>query len=214
MYLIQDCIIVMCLDGRRSCRVCKDHFSFVWSCLAMVTNVVFFFCRGDCNSENSTNQTFVTCELSDLQRIGIYFGLIIGVVVFNLGRTVFFFILTLQAVRRLHDHMFETVLRAPILFFDTNPVGKFPNGSSYGYFRCMYLWCGIEFEGLLAYKLWWSWELNLVSGVLQCRLYNAIEFMNIYCKCREFLKIMPHKYIVLYVYIAGYTFCIILSLCI
>ena len=43
---------------------------------------------------------------------------------FGVGRTTLFFVLVLRSSRLLHNKMFATVLRAPVLFFDTNPSGE------------------------------------------------------------------------------------------
>ena len=34
------------------------------------------------------------------------------------------YVICLNASRNLHNKMFKAILRAPILFFDTNPVGE------------------------------------------------------------------------------------------
>ena len=55
--------------------------------------------------------------------IGVYGGLTGAVVVFSFARLFLFFLLLLRASRLLHNNMFAAVLRAPVHFFDTNPVG-------------------------------------------------------------------------------------------
>ena len=45
-------------------------------------------------------------------------------ILLSFARTILFFILVLRASRLLHNKMFGAVLRAPVLFFDTNPVGR------------------------------------------------------------------------------------------
>ncbi len=72
--------------------------------------------------ENDT--TDASCHLDNNQRIGIFGGLVLGVIIGNLLRNCLFFILVLNSARNLHDNMFAAVTRAPILFFDTNPIGK------------------------------------------------------------------------------------------
>ena len=51
----------------------------------------------------------------------------LGVIVVNLTRTVTFFFVCVNASRILHNRMFACILRAPILFFDTNPIGRVLN---------------------------------------------------------------------------------------
>ena len=36
----------------------------------------------------------------------------------------FIFFLMLNAARTVHEKMFARILRAPVLFFDTNPIGE------------------------------------------------------------------------------------------
>ena len=78
--------------------------------------------RADCDSETDLNRS--TCSLTDNQRIGIYGGLLGSLTILSVLRAILFFILMLNASRVVHNRMFARVLRAPILFFDTNPVGE------------------------------------------------------------------------------------------
>ena len=79
-------------------------------------------CRADCDSDTDLNRS--TCSLTDNQRIGIYGGLLGSLTIFAALRAILFFILMLNASRVVHNRMFARILRAPILFFDTNPVGE------------------------------------------------------------------------------------------
>ena len=79
--------------------------------------------RADCDSAVDVNRSL--CSLNDKQRIGIYGGLVGSVIFTCICRYLLFFILALRAARILHNRMFESVLRAPVLFFDTNPIGEF-----------------------------------------------------------------------------------------
>ena len=79
-------------------------------------------CRADCDSETDLNRS--TCSLTDNQRIGIYGGLLGSLTILAALRAILFFILMLNASRVVHNRMFARILRAPILFFDTNPVGE------------------------------------------------------------------------------------------
>ena len=89
--------------------------------------------RADCSSTNLTLREEINssvrrlCDLSTDQRVGIYGGTVLGVVLINLTRTISFFFLCVNASRILHNHMFASILRAPILFFDTNPIGRVLN---------------------------------------------------------------------------------------
>lgn len=48
---------------------------------------------------------------------------VVNFVLFSL-RTMLYFIWTHSSARSLHNQMFESLLRAPILFFNSNPIGK------------------------------------------------------------------------------------------
>ena len=78
--------------------------------------------RADCESETDANRS--TCLLSENERIGVYGGLLGSLAIFAALRAMLFFVLMLNASRVLHNRMFARVLRAPVLFFDTNPVGE------------------------------------------------------------------------------------------
>ena len=56
--------------------------------------------------------------------IGIYGGLTGLLIVMGILRCVLLFVLVLRTSQVLHNKMFKAVLRAPVLFFDTNPIGK------------------------------------------------------------------------------------------
>ncbi len=77
--------------------------------------------RADCSSNHSINRSSCNLKLND--RISIYGLLTICVWVSCITRTILFYILALRAARVLHNRLFTTLLRAPVLFFDTNPVG-------------------------------------------------------------------------------------------
>ncbi|XP_019852693.1 PREDICTED: multidrug resistance-associated protein 4-like, partial [Amphimedon queenslandica] len=78
----------------------------------------------DCNSEN-LNQS--TCLLDDNQRIGISGAFVVSLIIIGALRVILYFILLLNAAKVVHNNMFAKVLRAPILFFDTNPIGRVLN---------------------------------------------------------------------------------------
>ena len=57
--------------------------------------------------------------------LGIYGAIVGALVVTSLIRTVYFFVLCMRSSVNLHDQMFQSIIRAPCRFFDTNPVGKY-----------------------------------------------------------------------------------------
>ena len=53
----------------------------------------------------------------------VYFGLTTGSFVLNILKGLLFFYVCIHAAQVLHNRMFAAVLRAPVRFFDTNPIG-------------------------------------------------------------------------------------------
>lgn len=77
-------------------------------------------CRASC--ETSYKNTSI-CSLSTNDRIYFYSGIIVFAVVMNFARALGFCYICVNASRILHNRMFRVILRAPVLFFDTNPIG-------------------------------------------------------------------------------------------
>ncbi len=78
------------------------------------------------SAENSTSSSWED-NIDTNTGIYVYTILIVGVFIFSLIRTVHFFILCMKSSVKLHDQMFHAAIRAPLLFFDRNPVGKYSN---------------------------------------------------------------------------------------
>ena len=55
----------------------------------------------------------------------IFSGLVGAASILSLTRSVLFFYICVNAAKILHNRMFGAVLRAPIRFFDTNPIGTY-----------------------------------------------------------------------------------------
>ena len=53
----------------------------------------------------------------------MYGGLVLATVLLNYARVVLLCVICVNASRVLHNRMFAAILRAPIRFFDTNPIG-------------------------------------------------------------------------------------------
>ena len=45
-------------------------------------------------------------------------------VLFGITRSLLIFYILVNSSRALHDKMLESILRAPVLFFHRNPIGK------------------------------------------------------------------------------------------
>lgn len=57
--------------------------------------------------------------------LSIYTAIVLAVIISTLVRAFVFFWYSLQIGINLHDKMFQSVVRAPIKFFDENPSGNF-----------------------------------------------------------------------------------------
>ena len=93
-------------------------------------------CRSDCSGHNITSPAEQSnrtsghqplCDQSVEQRVGIYGGLLVTLIVVNITRLITLFFVCVNSSRVLHNRMFASILRAPVLFFDTNPVGRVLN---------------------------------------------------------------------------------------
>ena len=75
----------------------------------------------------SNISTFDTSEESlqvNLFNLGIYGGLVGGLCVVSIIRTISLFVLCMRSSVALHDNMFKSITGAPCRFFDINPVGE------------------------------------------------------------------------------------------
>ena len=91
---------------------------------------VLHFCplshRAGClagNSSASNASLPIYCSLNHGQRIGVSGGLTGLVIVLNFIRVVLAYVVTVNASRLLHNNTFGSILRVPVRFFDTNPIG-------------------------------------------------------------------------------------------
>ena len=75
-------------------------------------------------SGNTSFSIDPACLTSNTQRIVIYTGLTVVSLLLNIAKGVLFSYLIVNASRVLHNRMLSSVLRAPVLFFDNNPIGK------------------------------------------------------------------------------------------
>ena len=74
------------------------------------------------DSDNSSDRD--SYDLTTNQRIGVYGGIVLSSISLVTLRTVLTFLICIAASRNLHNQMFRAILRTPVFFFDTNPVGK------------------------------------------------------------------------------------------
>merc|ERR1711892_762133 len=81
-------------------------------------------------TRNTTNE-MIAFEDSSLDEhyfnLGIYGAIVGALCIISMIRTMHFFFLCMQSSVNLHEQMFQSIIRAPCRFFDTNPVGRILN---------------------------------------------------------------------------------------
>jgi ABC-type multidrug transport system fused ATPase/permease subunit len=79
---------------------------------------------GTCPTESEAGRSdSLACSLAEKKRLLTYGILIVSSVTLNFMRGGAFYLICNNAARVLHNRMFKTILRIPVLFFDTNPSG-------------------------------------------------------------------------------------------
>ncbi|XP_078513731.1 ATP-binding cassette sub-family C member 4 [Lissotriton helveticus] len=76
-------------------------------------------------SDNSTGEAPPQLDLS--MYLGVYAGFTSSTVLAGVLRSVLVFQVLVSAGQTLHNQMFQSILRAPVLFFDRNPIGRILN---------------------------------------------------------------------------------------
>ncbi|XP_070656497.1 ATP-binding cassette sub-family C member 4-like [Bos indicus] len=59
--------------------------------------------------------------------LGVYSGLTVSTILFGITRSLLIFYVLVNSSQTLHSKMLETILRAPVLFFNRNPIGRILN---------------------------------------------------------------------------------------
>ncbi|XP_041438363.1 ATP-binding cassette sub-family C member 4 isoform X2 [Xenopus laevis] len=84
--------------------------------------------QGKLNVTSETNSTESKTEQLDLTLyLGVYAGLTAATIIFGVLRCLLVFRVLVYAAQTLHNQMFQSLLNAPILFFDRNPIGRILN---------------------------------------------------------------------------------------
>lgn len=76
------------------------------------------------NNETASSIAQSLDNIDTYMGITVFSGMVAGVFVFSLVRTIHFFILCMNSSVGLHNKMFQAIIRAPLQFFDHNPVGN------------------------------------------------------------------------------------------
>ncbi|XP_063129994.1 ATP-binding cassette subfamily C member 4 isoform X5 [Rattus norvegicus] len=74
------------------------------------------------DTKNANGNVTGTLDLS--WYLGIYTGLTAVTVLFGIARSLLVFYVLVNASQTLHNRMFESILKAPVLFFDRNPIDR------------------------------------------------------------------------------------------
>ncbi|KAL8189883.1 UNVERIFIED_CONTAM: Multidrug resistance-associated protein 4 [Gekko kuhli] len=80
--------------------------------------------------EKLNNTTEVTSTMNEVKTLdlrwylGIYAGLTVATILFSVLRCLLVFHVLVNSAQTLHDKMFQSILKAPVLFFDRNPIGS------------------------------------------------------------------------------------------
>ncbi len=91
----------------------------------------FMYCRSEARSgtayhnqsDHNVNLSADNSGLDDNKRLYIFLGITAGFIISSLARSLVISSFTYTASVVLHDAMFAKILRAPIVFFERNPVG-------------------------------------------------------------------------------------------
>uniref|UniRef100_A0A452VN21 ATP binding cassette subfamily C member 4 n=1 Tax=Ursus maritimus TaxID=29073 RepID=A0A452VN21_URSMA len=126
-------------EGKVGFKAYKNYLTAGAHCLVIVflilLNIVwniFFSVFHRANEQSALNVTVngkenVTEKLDLAWYLGIYSGLTVATVLFGIARSLLVFYVLVHSSQTLHNKMFESILRAPVLFFDRNPVGRILN---------------------------------------------------------------------------------------
>ncbi|XP_069495246.1 ATP-binding cassette sub-family C member 4 isoform X2 [Ambystoma mexicanum] len=80
------------------------------------------------NVTTNGNSTGVGTPQLDLNMyLSVYAGLTFATIVFGVLRSLLVFHVLVGAAQNFHNQMFQSILRAPVLFFDRNPIGRILN---------------------------------------------------------------------------------------
>ncbi|XP_057310596.1 ATP-binding cassette sub-family C member 4-like [Hydractinia symbiolongicarpus] len=97
----------------------------------MLTLTDFFLANWASGEEQSNANVTITARyyVKSNPEINIYIfaSLVAASFLMNLFRTIYFYATFVKCSRKLHNSMFKAVLKAPIHFFNTNPVGQILN---------------------------------------------------------------------------------------
>ena len=110
-------------------------------------------------------------EHKDETNLTIYGGLVAASFILGMIRAYIFFLICLRCSERLHDKMVVALLKAPVFFFDSNPVGRILNRFSKDV-GCMDELLPRQFLSTI------QWVLMLLSSVvIPSAQYKSLAFV-------------------------------------
>jgi ATP-binding cassette subfamily C (CFTR/MRP) protein 4 len=115
----------------------------------------------------------------------VYGGLVAGAFVLSIVRSVMYFLVAVRASQRLHDDAFAHVLRAPLLFFDSNPAGRILNrlAKDVGLMDDLLPFIGFDFLATLAFCVA---TVALVCAVTPWVLIAALPLAALFFRLRAY----------------------------
>uniref|UniRef100_A0A673TNA9 Multidrug resistance-associated protein 4 n=1 Tax=Suricata suricatta TaxID=37032 RepID=A0A673TNA9_SURSU len=102
-------------EGQKVAYILQDWWLSYWANEQSALNVT------------GSGKENVTEKLDLHWYLGIYSGLTVATVLFGIARSLLVFYVLVNSSQALHNKMFESILRAPVLFFDRNPIGRILN---------------------------------------------------------------------------------------
>ncbi|XP_018014259.1 ATP-binding cassette sub-family C member 4 isoform X1 [Hyalella azteca] len=79
------------------------------------------------STQSPPEPTLPSGYLDTKTNIIVYTSLVGSLFLLSLGRTILFFVICMTSSKRLHNKMFSAVIRVPIQYFDTHPIGQILN---------------------------------------------------------------------------------------
>ncbi|XP_006817966.2 ATP-binding cassette sub-family C member 5-like [Saccoglossus kowalevskii] len=115
-----------------ACIVCLLFLLYVSSLTFNAWWLSYWISRGSGNTTVLVgNDTVISTNISDNPDYDIYvmvYGLsIIGILLFSFIRAIIFMKVCLRSSSKIHDKVFSKIIRSPMSFFDTTPLGRIMN---------------------------------------------------------------------------------------
>ncbi|KAL9955987.1 hypothetical protein ACROYT_G037398 [Oculina patagonica] len=117
--------------GAVSCKLYWDYLKAGVHPIALAGLVlIFLLCQGVMISPDlwlSFLTTLPRDDQTNRTNVGIYASCVIAAVLLTTLRAYTFFLVVLRSSENLHNNMVTAILKAPVLFFDSNPIGRILN---------------------------------------------------------------------------------------